>query len=774
MLVLPLNLRILKLLGGLVCLSSVLILIAQWYATSDYANKQVMRDLQVGQSVIQEVFENRERLLFNSADVLTRDFGFRTALASGDRLTLRSALENLGGRISSDLTAAVSLDGELLAVTGLDIESGNERLFDKAFIDRVLENGGAIKLLLIEDKLYQTITLLVEAPNPIAIAVVAFEVDTAILEQIKNIIQLDIIMMAETDKSAITISSLPDLELEKVMQAPLEAHAHGVSIFSDADTYASRRFTFSDAGVSPKVSILLTDKLSKWHQDFKYLLNETIGIGVLSVIVSLILGLLFSNNLTRPLALLAKRANKISKGVYSEEAPVRAKSEEIKNLADAFETMQHDIQVREKTIQYQAQHDALTDLFNRTEAANLIERKLAAGETFQAISFKAMSFREVNTAFGLPSGDACIRSLAERISALGGTAARLGGSEILWLSDSPKSEEELASLRKKLEAPHQLGDIAITIKLAVGSVMLPEHTDNTELLFRYLSVAIDDAQLETNRIKAYSEGMEEVRIKRLSILRELEIALNKQDQDLDLFYQPKLNLFTGKIEKAEALIRWNSEKLGFVPPDEFIPIAEKAGLIESVTRWVIRRAVRDVLTWKEQGVALKLAINLSVHDVSNVDFMKEIYDTLLAAGLSTDALEFEITESDIMTDPDEAIALLTQFRNYGFDLAIDDFGTGYSSLAYLKNMPVSELKIDKSFVLNLSDDQNDQLIVKSIIGLAQQFGLKLVAEGVEDQSALQLLQNWGCHWAQGYFISRPVNLPTLLEWLKENEQTKWL
>jgi EAL domain-containing protein (putative c-di-GMP-specific phosphodiesterase class I) len=257
-------------------------------------------------------------------------------------------------------------------------------------------------------------------------------------------------------------------------------------------------------------------------------------------------------------------------------------------------------------------------------------------------------------------------------------------------------------------------------------------------------------------------------------LRELEIALNKHDQDLDLFYQPKLNLFTGKIEKAEALIRWNSKKLGFVPPDEFIPIAEKAGLIESVTRWVIRRAVRDVLTWKEQGVVLKLAINLSVHDVSNVDFMKEIYDTLLAAGLSTDALEFEITESDIMTDPDEAIALLTQFRNYGFDLAIDDFGTGYSSLAYLKNMPVSELKIDKSFVLNLSDDQNDQLIVKSIIGLAQQFGLKLVAEGVEDQSALQLLQKWGCHWAQGYFISRPVNLATLLEWLKENEQTKWL
>lgn len=774
MFVLPLNLRIFKLLVGLIGLTTLAILFAQWFSTSHFAERQVKRDLDIGQRVVQQIFESRERLLFNSADVLTQDFGFKSALASGDHATIQSALSNHGERIASDLMVAMSLDGNVLASSGKPGVPVGGQLEGHPIIQRVIENGGAASMVVLGQQIYQAIFLIVEAPDPVAISMVAFEVNKELLAQIEKITKLKVILTAQSPDGPILISSLERSDAKDALAAVGKTLGQTGVLFNDSNLFVASQFDYRNDTIQAAVKITLADRLGIWYSDFNLLLKETFLIATLSIIIALAIGLLFANNLTRPLAKLVQRARAIAAGDYSAKMPLEAKSIEINRLGEAFDVMQHDIQEREAQIKFQAQHDALTQLYNRSEIGNILGQRLKQGSDFQVVAFKALGFRQVNTAFGLQSGDACMVSLANRIRQLGGEAARLNGSEILWLPSSVIEETALKGIVSALEQTHELDGIAIKLPLAAGYMHLPDDASSVDQLFSKLSAVVDHAVQHSESLVAYTTGLEEARIKRLSMLVALEQELESDGEELSLFYQPKLSLKNGRIEAVEALIRWNSKTLGFVPPDDFIPVAEKAGLIDQVTRWVVRRAIRDVGFWQEQGVELKVAINLSVHDISNVDLMDTIDQSLKDAGLSSEIFEFEITESDLMSDPETAIRLLSEFRDRGFDLAIDDFGTGYSSLAYLKNMPVSELKIDKSFILELVENDEDQLIVKSIIDLAKRFDLKIVAEGIEDEGALKLLREWGCDWAQGYFISRPIDPSALLVWLKNNQDTQWL
>lgn len=770
--VLPLNLRIFKLVVGLIGLSTLAILFAQWFSTSEYATKQVVRDLNVAQSVVEQVFESREKLLFSASGVLTQDFGFKAALASRDEGTIESALANHGERIGADLMLALALDGKVIGAS-IGFDDHDISIASDALIEQVLLKGGASLLLVVGDQIYQAIMLLVEAPDPIAISVVAFEADKALLAQIANITKLDIILSAEAGSGLIVISSLSAEDERKALeQSALKDSALG-GLFSDSSNFATTQFEYQQPAYADPVRIVLAGQLGTWFDTFKLLLSETFYIALVSMLIASALGLLLANNLSRPLALLGKRAQQIAAGNYQRFESLNAGSVEINRLEHAFDVMQHDIQEREQEIQYQASHDALTGLINRDSIGAILQQRLNENKPFQLVGIKATGFREVNTAFGMYSGDVCIVSLAKRVSELEGVAARINGSEILWCPTTIIDESRLVEILRKLEEPHMVGETAIQIKLAAGVMHLPQDANSLNQIFSRISASIDIATGEQSRLMAYAPGIEESRLHRFSLLTQLEKVLADDSEELSLVYQPKLSLANSNIETAEALIRWNSKTLGFVPPDDFIPVAEKAGLIELVTRWVVNRAIRDMSRWKEDGVELKVAINLSVHDIANESLMSDIYDALREANLSPEVFEFEITESDLMSDPEEAIRMMQSFRDRGFDLAIDDFGTGYSSLAYLKTMPVSELKIDKSFVLNLVDDSDDRLIVRSIIDLAKRFDLKVVAEGIENEEALELLKSWGCDWGQGYHISRPVDPITLLTWLQENKDTQW-
>ena len=772
-----LNFRIFKLIGGLVTLSSLAILLMVWLAGVNQIAKQVSKDLEIGQNVIERVFENRSNLLFSTADVLTADFGFKQAVASRDRETIESALSNHGQRISADLMVLLSLEGETLASTSSELEVG-ERYTDIEQVQLAIEQGGVISMLSLEGKLYQIILLTVEAPTPIAVALVGFEINSRLINDLTNItkLQVTILSNSDADQQPTRISSLSGQDLEQAILAQKNDARSVNPLNYEPDKFVSHHFSMKGMQSSRgQIEIILSERLGTWFSSFFQLLIDITLIGLLSMALAILLGLIFARNITRPLAYLVNFAKQIAAGQYwkREDRLKGAKTQEISRLEDAFFTMQDDIQKREEKIQYQAKYDLLTRLYNRYEITDLIRQKLQVQQPFEVLSFKIMGFREVNNAFGYDCGDAILRSLGERIQSLGGVAARLNGSEILWMPEQLVTMSSLENHLMLLETPHQVQGLEIKLKLAVGHLRLPKDASTVEALFRHLSIVIQKAEEHASFYQIYEAGMEEEYLKRLKILRELEITLDRASHDseselceLNMFYQPKLDLRCNRVTKVEALIRWNSSVLGFVPPDLFIPIAERAGLINELTEWVISRVVRDIAVWGAEGVNLGAAINLSVHDLTHPPLIEHIQSVLVKHSLSPEQLEFEVTESDRMNDPQKAMAQLQTLKEMGFSLAIDDFGTGYSSMAYLKHMPVNALKIDKSFVLKLHENPDDQTIVSVMIDLAKRFDLEIVAEGVENEVALGQLRSWGCEWAQGYHISRPVDSQSLMKFVK--------
>ena len=293
--------------------------------------------------------------------------------------------------------------------------------------------------------------------------------------------------------------------------------------------------------------------------------------------------------------------------------------------------------------------------------------------------------------------------------------------------------------------------------------------DNAQDLFRRMNILLDEAEMGANWLLQFSSEIEQRYLRRLSIITELKEVLQSEQDELSLVYQPKICLKTRQVNGLEALIRWNSQRLGFIPPDEFIEIAEQAGFIEQVTDWVLNRVVADILILRAHQIHIKPAVNLSTQDIQNRPLLERLIALLDANELSADNITLEITESDLVADAKIAIANLQFLQDKGFSIAIDDFGTGYSSLAYLKNLPVSAIKIDKAFVLNLSTDTEDQQIVHTVLSLSNIFDLEVVAEGVEDAKAMEILAEWGCDTAQGYYISRPLPLGGLIDWLASSD-----
>ncbi len=768
-----LNFSIFKLVGGLLSLTTCAILIAVWVSTTNHARTQIMQGLDIGQSIFTQVLASRENRLYNSAEVLTADFGFIQSVASRDKATITSVLYNHGERISADLMALLKLDGTVISSTSNDFDS-NDAFLSKALIRTAISDGGTVSILETGKKLYQVILLTVDAPAPIAIAVVGFEINKALIEELTTITKLHITIESRAaNGEKLAISSLPESELDNVYESVSQEMDIPRLPFARENRFFSKRFLISEL-VDRQVWIILSEDLNELFAEFNLLQLEITFITVLSIALALLMGAIFAKNLTQPLTDLAAMAQRIARGNYHEGIIAQDNTQEINNLSVAFGVMQENVRHREEKIQYQASHDLLTNLYNRFQITKIVKEKMLKKRPFQVFGLNILGFRGINDTFGYHAGDSCLQSLAIRFMKLGGQVARLSGGELLWLPEQPVNETELLALRQQLEQPLEVENTVINIRFLIGLVRYPDDTEDTQALFRRVSIAVDHARQQENLYQAYRQDLEESYLYRLEVLRELKQALNSSQSELAIFYQPKLNLHTGQVSKAEALMRWNSKRLGFVSPELFIPIAEQAGFISQITDWVIDRVIHDSCYWQKIGINLQVAINISVHDVANIDLLPEIIRRLEQSGLEKNMLAFEITESDLMKEPEKSIELLHAFRANGFNLAIDDFGTGYSSLAYLKNMPVSELKIDKSFILKLDQQIDDQSIVQTIITLARSFNLEIVAEGVENENALRLLDAWGCDWIQGYFISKPMANDQIQNWLADHSNTKWI
>ncbi|HEY3057822.1 MAG TPA: EAL domain-containing protein [Chloroflexota bacterium] len=425
---------------------------------------------------------------------------------------------------------------------------------------------------------------------------------------------------------------------------------------------------------------------------------------------------------------------------------------------------------------HQALHDALTGLPNRLLLHDRLERAIVSARRDQAsVALLVMDldrFKEVNDTLGHHFGDLLLCELGVRLrSALRevDTVARLGGDEFAVLLPRGTSNDATVAAGRLLEAvnrPFVIEGHPVEVGLSIGIVLCPDHGSEPGALLRRADVAMYVAKRNQVGYATYSTEQDQHSPHRLALMAELRAAI--EEEQLELFYQPKIDFRTRRISSVEALVRWRHPQRGLVPPDEFIPLAEQSGQVKALSRWVLNQALRDCRAWKERGYELSVAVNLSMRDLHDPKLPETVAALLGTYAVAPSSLTIEITESTLMADPVQALEIVRALSRMGVDIAIDDFGTGYSSLAYLKRLPVDELKVDRAFVRHIARDSHDLAIVRSTIGLAHDLGLKVVAEGIEDQEAWDRLNGLGCDTAQGFYISRPLPAAALEKWLEES------
>jgi diguanylate cyclase (GGDEF)-like protein len=415
--------------------------------------------------------------------------------------------------------------------------------------------------------------------------------------------------------------------------------------------------------------------------------------------------------------------------------------------------------------EHQALHDALTGLPNRVLFRDRIEQAVRAAERRHggaAVMIMDLDhFKEVNDTLGHHHGDVLLQEVAERLKTTlrtADTVARLGGDEFgILLPDVLGAEDAQAVagiLQTALREPFIVDGLTLEMGGSIGIACHPDHGDHVEVLIQRADIAMYSAKEGGRGFALYEPQQDHYSPRRLSLAGELRSAL--ESEELELHYQPKADVVTGRIVGVEALVRWNHPRHGLLGPEEFVPIAEQTGLIVPLTRWVLGAAIRQVQAWQGQGYELSVAVNLSARSFLDTALAVDIPLLLQRHKIEPKLLELEVTESTIMLDPVRATNTLERLSEIGLRLSIDDFGTGYSSLANLKRLPVDMIKIDKSFVLEMATEHSDAAIVRSTIELAHNLGLQVIAEGVEDRQIWEELARLGCDYAQGYYLSRPL------------------
>lgn len=740
------------------------------------AHHNVEDQLSVGERVFQEVLRSNGEKLTQAAGVVASDFGFRAAVASHDQTTVASALENHGERINADVVMLVGLDGKLIADSHDPSRAGQPFAFP-GLIHAAQRGGDASVIGVINGRSYQLVAVPVRAPIVIAWVTMGFAIDDALAREMRGLTSLDVSFLGMPDGKHWTVlaTSLP--------QAARQPLQHAVASAALAQPRAAERDLNDDYAtriVRPvsdgePVAVVLQKSLMEAMAPYHRLQTTLLVLTLVGVAISVAGSFFTARSVTRPIGALIRFTRRVGQGDYAEPIEVKHQ-DELGELANAFNQMREGIAERETRIMDLAYLDRLTGLPNRALFNDRLQQAiivaLRLGHPLSAMMMDLDRFKYVNDTLGHHIGDLLLCEVGKRLRAnllrASDTVARLGGDEfaILLPTDNVEAACFVATrLLKALEEPIVVEGQVVDVGASIGIVSCPENGTDMNVLLRRADVAMYSAKRTNSGFAIYDERDDQHSAERLSLMSELRQAVERDE--LTLYYQPKVDLATHAVKYVEALVRWEHPTRGFIPPDEFIPFAEQTGYIKSISRWVAEKAIEQCAKWHALGMDLKVSINVSARDLMHAELPETLEALLRKYNVEPCWLWIEITESAIMDDPNHAIATLDQLHALGMRLSIDDFGTGYSSLSYLKRMPVDELKIDRSFVMGMADDKDDETIVRSTIDLGHNMGLKVVAEGVENEAVLDHLKLLRCDLAQGYHVSRPLPPHKLESWLSE-------
>ncbi|WP_296252961.1 putative bifunctional diguanylate cyclase/phosphodiesterase [Pseudomonas sp. UBA4194] len=742
-------------------------------ATNEAVRAQARDQLQVGTRVFERLLDTRGRRLRDGVQLLAADFGFRDAIASGDSPTIRSALQNQGARIGANDMFVLGMDGRVLASTVEQVAEGSLFPYDTELREARRTNQSVLFVPL-SGRPHLMVESAVLAPLPIARVVMGFSMDVAFAQELHALTNLQVSFLTVQGGQVGELVSTQGADLLPSITQWMQANESFSQRVASSEhlgrTYLSQPLLLASTA-GPKggqVMALLQSPLDEALHAFVALDRNIFGIALAALLASLIGALLLARSVSLPVQSLARAARRIGHGDYQTEVPLN-RSDELGVLADAISRMQAGIAEREQQLAHNALHDALTGLPNRALAMERLGSAIAADRPIALLCVGIDNLRELSESGGPAFVDKLLQQVAHTLLELvrpGDTVANLITDEFLLLLDGVDNDSAVAvadKLQQVLMQPHRFGGHDVAVDCRIGIAAFPIDGLTAEELLSRAALAMKDAADMPGRLQVYQHGRDLAHQRQVRLIRDLRRAAG--NSELSLHYQPKLDLGKRVSRKAEALLRWQHPQLGNVSPGEFIELAERTGSIQSLTRWVIEEGVRQLAEWNQRGLVVQLSLNISADDLLGSDLPERVSRLLALHGVPAEQLIFEITESAVMREPEAALKVLNSLRACGISLSVDDFGTGYSSLAHLKRLPVQELKIDQSFVRNLDETSEDAVIVRSTIEMSHNLGLTVVAEGVEFEHSLRLLERWNCDTAQGYLISRPLSAAAFEAWM---------
>jgi len=725
--------------------------------------------LERGERIFERVLKQNQAQLEQGAAILAADFGFRAAVATNDMATLDDALRNHGARINADAMLLVAPDLTVRIDTLNAARTGKRVPFPGLFAG-AQDGKETTAIVVLDDKLYQMVPVPVRAPDLVAWVALGFLVDDNAARDLKQVAALDVSFISRSQGDAVTPARLHASTLQDAAKTALLAAinngklADKVVEFTLTDEVWEIRQAALNSTPDARINAVLQRPLSEAQQPFYRLNTAFMWLSLGGVILSLLGSVLIARRVTQPIRRLGEAAQRIESGDYDSVVPAE-RSDEIGALASTLDHMRAGIAHREREMLRLAYEDGLTGLPNRSMFIERVNQaiKLARrdGRPPAVMLLDLDRFKTINDTLGHPVGDQVLREAGQRISSAlreSDTVARLGGDEfaILLVTGGPERPKTAAQrILQAMEAPIVIDGQSMDVGASIGIAYFPEHGEDASALMRAADVAMYVAKRGKIGFADYDPSQDEQRQSHLTLLGELRRAVD--NNELKLMYQPKLTLADGRIAAAEALVRWHHPQRGMVPPNEFIPFAEQTGYIARITRWVVGEAVAQCGLWRREGLEVRLSINASTRDLQQrEDLAGTLQAALDAHDVPARLICVEITESALMDDPKGAQTTLKQLHDMGITLSIDDYGTGYSSLAYLKELTVNELKIDRSFVVGMQRDAQSLAIVRSTIELGHNLGLQVVAEGVENESDIATLKALGCDAVQGYCVARPL------------------
>ncbi|MDI1309948.1 MAG: EAL domain-containing protein [Methylotenera sp.] len=755
--------------------------IAIRFSIEKNARASVSEQLALGEKIFLSLLNQNSESLTQGARILAIDYGFRQAIASNDEETILSALNNQQKRLGANISVFYTSSNFYPTADDHQIVEG-EKIYEvvksavTVLVETAQESGDFKSFAIFNNEPYQLVAVPVKAPLTIGWVIMGFKIDNTLAKKLHKLSNLEVTFVSKSNNAnwSLIASTLNSSSFNNIMTQPsnvLDTNSMNREIHIDGVSFGSRYVSILKSP-NQVLYAVLQRSIDEATAPYKNLQLTLLILTIFGAFVFAISIYYVSKYITKPITDLVQVAKSLEKGNYAINI-TSDRADELGELSRSFSSMSEAISSREKSISRLAYYDELTHLPNRTSFMLTLNKALEEAKlTKQQLTIFVLNlnrFKQINNILGHDSGDEILRVIAEKIKMTAREqdfVARIAGIQYAMILPDTTSEIGLSladEISRSFENPIIINMQSVDVSASIGIATFPTHANNEAQLLTRAEIAMYAAKANKVGTTVFDKSYDLNSSTNLSMASELKNAIT--DNQLIMYVQPKIDIATSKLTSLEALVRWKHPEKGFIFPDQFIPFAEQTGYIQLISQWMLNEAAKYSQMWNALNLHYPIAVNISTRDLIDQDLPEKIDAIFKTYHIDHSSLTLEITESSIMDDPVRALATLDKLSGMNIKLSIDDFGTGYSSLAYLKRLPVNELKIDKSFILKMEQDESDKKIVQSTIDLGHNLGLKVVAEGIENLIVWKLLRSMGCDSGQGYYMSKPMPASDFVKWI---------